>query len=85
MRNRKHSTNAQIECGPSHFGSSGEPNSGVPKGAEEAICPGRHFERGGKKGKKKKGKKGKRRKKFGEACNYSKLKWNILAAEPLYT
>ena len=29
--------------------------SGVPRRAEEAIRPGRHSERGGKKGKKKKG------------------------------
>ena len=48
------------------------PNSGVPRGAEGAIRPGRHSEGGGKKGKKrkkkkrKKGKKEKRKKKIRE-------------------
>ena len=65
-------------------------------GAEGAIRPGRHSGRGGKKGKKQKkkgkrekGKKGKiekrKKKKIWEKHVIAvKLKWNILAAAPLY-
>ena len=68
--------------------------SGVPRGEEGAIRPGRHSEGGGKKRgkekkkKKKKRKKGKEKKKEnkGEACNFRKtIKWSILAAAPLCT
>ena len=76
-------------------------SSGVPReggGAEGAIRPGRHSERGGKKKKKKKrkkgerekGKKGKRNKRkkrkiWEKHVITVKLKWNLSAAAPLCT
>ena len=65
-------------------------SSGVPRGAEGAIRPGRHSEGGGKKGKKEKRKKRKKEKgrkkekkrekeNMGEACNYSKTKLEHLS------
>ena len=69
--------------------------SGVPRGEEGAIRPGRHSEMGGKKrgnkekkqGKAGQGKKGKRKKKkiWETHAITVKLKWNILAAALLCT
>ena len=70
--------------------------SGVPRGAEGAIRPGRHFEGGNKKGKKKNERKEKkekreerkrkkeRKRKYGRSMYVItvKLKWNIWAAAP---